>query len=110
MFTGLVGAVGELQVLEAHPQGLRISVGTPWADLQLGESICVDGACLTVAALVPQGLVADISVETARRTTLGLLPAPRPVNLERALRPSDRLGGHLVSGHVDDVAMVTACT
>jgi riboflavin synthase len=110
MFTGLVEAVGELRVLETHPQSQRIAVSAPWADLLLGESICVDGVCLTVAALVSGGFNADISAETAGRTTLGALPAPRPVNLERALRPSDRLGGHLVLGHVDDVATVTAAT
>jgi riboflavin synthase len=110
MFTGLVQAVGELQVLERHPHGQRISISTPWTDLQLGESVSVDGACLTVAALAPGGFTADVSAETAQRTTLGLPDEPRAVNLERALRPTDRLGGHLVLGHVDQVVTVSGLT
>ncbi|HEX2880883.1 MAG TPA: riboflavin synthase [Polyangiaceae bacterium] len=107
MFTGLVQAVGELRLLEQHPQGQRLAVTAPWTDLQLGESISVDGACLTVSELTAEGFLVDISAETGRRTTLGELSESRAVNLERALRPSDRLGGHLVLGHVDQVAVVT---
>jgi riboflavin synthase len=106
MFTGLVQAVGRLQLLEQHTQGQRLSIAAPWKDLQLGESISVDGACLTVAQLTAEGFIVDVSAETAQRTTLGSSTAPRPVNLERALRPGDRLGGHLVLGHVDQVAVV----
>jgi riboflavin synthase len=107
MFTGLVQAVGQLRLLEQHPQGQRLAVTAPWTDLQLGESISVDGACLTVSELTAEGFLVDISAETGRRTTLGELSESRAVNLERALRPSDRLGGHLVLGHVDQVALVT---
>lgn len=108
MFTGLVQAVGQLQLLEQHPQQRRLFIAAPWTDLQLGESVAVDGACLTVAERVAGGFVVDISAETAQRTTLGALPGPRAVNLERALLPTDRLGGHLVLGHVDQVVTVTA--
>lgn len=108
MFTGLVQAVGQLQLLEQHSQQLRLLITAPWTDLQLGESVAVDGACLTVAQRVAGGFVVDISAETAQRTTLGALLGPCAVNLERALLPTDRLGGHLVLGHVDQVATVTA--
>jgi riboflavin synthase len=110
MFTGLVQAVGQLRLLEQYPQGQRLAISAPWKDLQLGESISIDGACLTVSELVDEGFVVDISAETAQRTTLGQLSAPRAVNLERALLPSDRLGGHLVLGHVDQVGVVCGRT
>jgi riboflavin synthase len=112
MFTGLVEGVGRLA--GRSPRGgdarLRIDAGTlPWGDaarIALGESIAVNGTCLTVVAFDGSGFEADASNETLALTTLGVLGEGRPVNLERALRADARLGGHLVSGHVDGVGRV----
>ena len=112
MFTGLIEGVGRLAAREMRggDARLRIDVGTlPWgdgADVRLGESISVNGTCLTVVSFDATGFDADASNETLALTTLGELPAGRALNLERAVRPSDRLGGHLVSGHVDGVGTV----
>ena len=109
MFTGLIEGVGTLAGRESRggDARLRIDAGTlPFADIALGESIAVNGACLTVAAFDARGFEADASNETLALTTLGELAIGRPLNLERAMRPSDRLGGHLVSGHVDGVGKV----
>jgi riboflavin synthase len=83
--------------------------GSPEA-LEIGESIAVNGACLTVAAALPSGFEADLSAETLAATTLGRLPLGARVNLERALALGDRLGGHLVQGHVDGVARIESVT
>jgi riboflavin synthase len=111
MFTGLIQGVGRLAARE--PRGgdlrLRIAPGTlPRAPLAMGESIAVSGVCLTVVAFDADGFEADVSNETLAHTTLGGLPDGAVVNLERALLPTDRLGGHLVSGHVDAVGAVAA--
>lgn len=88
---------------------MRIDAGTlPFDHVEAGESIAVNGACLTVVAFDAGGFEADASSETLAVTTLGRLPVGRPLNLERALRAGDRLGGHLVSGHVDGVGTVAA--
>ena len=111
MFTGLVQGVGQLaaRTLRGGDARLRIAIGTlPLADAQLGESIAVNGVCLTVVAFDGTAFEADASNETLALTTLGVLPIDAPLNLERALRASDRLGGHLVSGHVDGVGKVLA--
>ena len=111
MFTGLVQGVGHLAARTARggDARLRIAIGTlPLADAQLGESIAVNGVCLTVVAFDGAAFEADASNETLALTTLGVLPIDAPLNLERALRASDRLGGHLVSGHVDGVGKVLA--
>ena len=106
MFTGLVQAVGRL---ERRGQQLLVSGCAPFAPLQLGDSVAVDGVCLTVAACVGDGFLADVSEETLQRTTLGAKSMGRgAANLEPALRLADRLGGHLVSGHVDGGGTVTA--
>ena len=107
MFTGLVAGVGRLAA--RTPAGgdvrLRIEAGSlPFDDVQLGESIAVNGCCLTVVEFDAGAFAVDASTETLALTTLGALPIGAPVNLERALRASDRLGGHLVSGHVDGLA------
>ena len=109
MFTGLIEGVGRLASREARggDARLRIDAGTlPFGDVQLGESIAVNGVCLTVVTFDATGFDADASTETLGLTTLGALPPSRPVNLERAMRPTDRLGGHMVSGHVDGVGTV----
>lgn len=111
MFTGLVEGVGRLAARDAvgGDARLRIDAGTlPFAGVALGESIAVNGVCLTVVAFDAAGFTADASNETLALTTLGALPVGRAVNLERAMRPTDRLGGHLVSGHVDGVGRVAA--
>jgi len=107
MFTGIVEATGSLARASSSGDGFRVTIRAPFTGLELGESVAVNGACLTVSALVEGGFEADISAETARRTTLGALPNPAEVNLERAVAAGDRLGGHLVSGHVDGVVRVT---
>lgn len=109
MFTGLIEGVGALA--SSEPRGgdvrLRIQAGTlPFNEVRLGESIAVNGVCLTVIAFDDAGFEADVSTETLALTTLGRLGPGTPVNLERAMRPHDRLGGHLVSGHVDGVGAV----
>ena len=109
MFTGLIEGVGRLAACETRggDARLRIEVGTlPFADVALGESISVNGVCLTVVAFDATSFEADASNETLALTTLGALPVGRSLNLERAMRPTDRLGGHLVSGHVDGVGNV----
>lgn len=109
MFTGLIEGVGALAAREARggDARLRIATGTlPFDGVTLGESICVNGVCLTVVAFDDTHFEADASNETLALTTLGTLSPGRALNLERAMRPSDRLGGHLVSGHVDGVGRV----
>lgn len=109
MFTGLIQAVGRLQARELRggDQRLRFEFGAmPAHDIELGESIAVSGCCLTVVAFDAQGFDADVSNESLALTTLGGLPIGAAVNLERSLLPTTRLGGHLVSGHVDAVGAV----
>ena len=105
MFTGLVQSVGTIQ---RRSGAVVVSGCSPFAPLVLGDSVAVDGVCLTVAELVADGFRADVSEETLRRTTLGRKSEQGgSVNLEPALRLSDRLGGHLVSGHIDAPGEVT---
>ena len=106
MFTGLVQAVGQLQHVQQRDGDLRMTFALgnlPIDEMQAGESICTAGVCLTVVAFDAASFSADVSNETIARTTLGRLTAGAPVNLERALLPSSRMGGHFVSGHVDGV-------
>ena len=109
MFTGLIAGVGHLAAREMRggDARLRVERGTlDCAGVELGESIAVNGVCLTVVAFDAGGFEADASNETLALTTLGDLPIGAALNLERALRADDRLGGHLVSGHVDGVGRV----
>ncbi|TDR48754.1 riboflavin synthase alpha chain [Tahibacter aquaticus] len=111
MFTGIIQAVGRIAALEPVGGDLRISIdasGLDLADVRLGDSIAVDGVCLTAIALDGTQFAADVSVETLNCTTLGQLKPGSRVNLEKALRLADRLGGHLVSGHVDGVGEVVS--
>jgi riboflavin synthase len=107
MFTGLIEAVGEIVEIKPTPGGFRLRLVTGLApELTPGESLAVNGVCLTVVAADADGVHADVSPETARITTLGSLKRGSLVNLERPLRADARLGGHFVQGHVDTVATV----
>ena len=111
MFTGIIKARGEIAAMEKRGGDVRLSVrsdGMPWADYELGESIAVNGVCLTAVALHADGFDTDVSVETLDVTALGSLKVGSAVNLEPALSLGDRLGGHLVSGHVDCTGKVTS--
>lgn len=106
MFTGLIESEGIITRVERASGGIRLEVYAPefGRDMAIGDSIAVDGACLTVVKFIRGAFIADVSEETASRTTLGKLTQGDKVNLERALRLSDRLGGHLVTGHIDGTA------
>ncbi len=110
MFTGIITAVGRILSIQEHGRDRRLQVEAPGWNLDefdLGESIAVNGVCLTVVTRAGQCFAADVSVETLDCTTLGELAAGARVNLERALLAGQPLGGHLVSGHVDGVGEVT---
>lgn len=109
MFTGIIQAVGKLVASENRHGDKRLHIHTADLDLSdviLGDSIATNGVCLTVVELPGDGFWADVSVETLDHTTLGTLKNGSRVNLEKALRASDRLGGHIVSGHVDGVGEI----
>jgi riboflavin synthase len=109
MFTGLVAAVGEVVSLERDEQGGLLEIAAPIAvELRPGDSIAVNGACLTAREIDGARFRVDVVAETLRRTTLGELAGGSRVNLELPLRLSDRLGGHVVLGHVDGVGEVRA--
>lgn len=108
MFTGIVEEVGTVRALQREGEAVTLSIYAPLVreGLAAGDSICVDGACLTVARLDLEGFIVGLAPETVRRTALGCLTDGARVNLERAVRVGDRLGGHLVQGHVDGVATI----
>jgi riboflavin synthase len=110
MFTGIVEELGEVVSVEHLDGAARITVRGPQvtADVRHGDSIAVNGTCLTVTGLSGSDFTADVMAETLRRTGLGDLAPGAPVNLERSLRVGDRLGGHMVQGHVDGVGAVTS--
>ena len=108
MFTGIIAAVGAVREVKPAAGGVRVAIDTAalaLADVRSGDSIAVDGVCLTAVRLQSSGFEADVSQETLNCTT-GFAPGAK-VNLEKSLRLADRLGGHLVSGHVDGVGTVT---
>lgn len=109
MFTGIVTDMGEIRSVEQRGD-LRARIGTSYdmAGVDMGASICCDGVCLTVVAKGPDWFDVDVSAETVSKTNLGTWAPGRQVNLERSLRVGDELGGHIVSGHVDGLAEVTA--
>ena len=107
MFTGLVAGLGSVDAVEPDGRGVRLRVATPLgAELAAGDSVAVNGVCLTAVEPGPGGFGADVMAETLRRSSLGPLGAGDEVNLELPLRASDRLGGHIVQGHVDGVGAV----
>ncbi len=111
MFTGIIQAKGSIAALERRGGDVRLSVqsdGLPFASYDVGESIAVNGVCLTAVALRDDGFDTDVSVETLDVTSLGGLGIGDDVNLEPSLSLGDRLGGHLVSGHVDCLGAVTS--
>jgi riboflavin synthase len=111
MFTGIVQDLGRIVSRESRGVDARLTIATErmkLANVAIGDSICVQGVCLTVTSLTGSAFTADVSHETLSLTTLGELQVNSQVNLEPSLRAGDPLGGHLVSGHVDGVARVTA--
>jgi riboflavin synthase len=106
MFTGIITAVGTIQETTRTAGGVELSIACPFSDLELGESIAMDGACLTVQAITSAGFTVHVVRTSLDRTRLGEYIAGIRVNLERALRMGERLGGHLVQGHVDGVGQV----
>ena len=113
MFTGIVQAVGRIARREARGGDTRLEIacgGLDLSDVAAGDSICVSGVCLTALDIGAGTFAADVSLETLSCTTLGALECGAGVNLEKSLRLADRLGGHLVSGHVDGVGRVLAVT
>ncbi len=103
MFTGIIEELGKIAAVENHAAGARIVVAAEvvTSDIHNGDSIAVNGVCLTAVDVSPASFAADVSPETLERTTLGDLKIGSPVNLERAVTPATRLGGHIVQGHVD---------
>lgn len=113
MFTGIIKARGIIEAMEQRGGDVRLRVrsdGMPWSDYEIGESIAVNGVCLTAVSLYEDGFDTDVSVETLDVTGLAGLAVGSSVNLEPAISLGERLGGHLVSGHVDCTGKVTART
>jgi riboflavin synthase len=111
MFTGLVAGMGSVSAVEEDGEGVRLRVTTPLgADLAQGDSVAVNGVCLTAVDPTAEGFRADVMAETLRRSSLGPLGQGDQVNLELPLRASDRLGGHIVQGHVDGTGTVESAS
>lgn len=109
MFTGIIESVGRIEAIHKQGEDFSLQVhcsGLDMSDVKLGDSIAVNGVCLTAVSLSEQVFSADVSAETIRHTSLGALNQGDRVNLEKALTPTSRLGGHLVSGHVDGLGKV----
>lgn len=111
MFTGIIQAQGQVVAADRRSGDVRLGIQSSemdWADVELGDSIATNGVCLTVVELTGAGFVADVSIETLDLTTVGAWAPGTQVNLEKALTPQSRLGGHIVSGHVDGVGEVVS--
>ncbi len=110
MFTGLVEEIGHVKSLQRHDSSLQLAIGAAKVleGTKIDDSMCVSGVCLTVIAHDADSFTVQVVDETLRKTSLGNLSVGSRVNLERALRPSDRLGGHFVQGHVDGVAHIVS--
>lgn len=112
MFTGIIEEIGTLDRIERGASFCKLSIRATQIidDCKPGDSIAVNGACLTVTRVLSNGFVADVMAETMRRSNLENLSTGDKVNLERSLRPTDRMGGHIVAGHVDDVGVILKLT
>ncbi len=109
MFTGLVEDLGRVAAVDATEDGVRLTLATTLVpEIGLGDSVAVNGVCLTATTLTGEAVTADVMHESLRRSSLGELAAGDPVNLELALRADARLGGHIMQGHVDGLARVSA--
>jgi riboflavin synthase len=106
MFTGIVAELGEVAGIEQRGDAARLTIRGSTEDVSPGESIAVSGVCLTVTGILDGTFTADVMGETLNRSGLGALTPGAPVNLERSVRPADRLGGHLVQGHVDGTGRI----
>jgi riboflavin synthase len=109
MFTGIIKAKGSISAINRQGGDVRLTVksdGLPWGEYEIGESIAVNGVCLTIVAFHDDGFETDVSIETLDVTALGKLATGSEVNLEPAVSLGERLGGHLVSGHIDCVGQV----
>jgi riboflavin synthase len=107
MFTGIVKEMGRVETVESSDDGARLRIDAKLAsELEAGDSVAVNGACLTATSVSDEGFEADVMHQTLSLTTLGDLEAASPVNLELPLRATDRLGGHVVQGHIDGTATV----
>ncbi|WP_448546633.1 riboflavin synthase [Thalassotalea fusca] len=113
MFTGIIEAVGTIQSIQVNSEGARITIATnilDMSDVKLGDSIATNGICLTVVAFDDHSFSADVSKETLSRTGFANYGVGQKVNLEKAMLPTTRFGGHIVSGHVDAVATIVSVT
>jgi riboflavin synthase len=110
MFTGIVAELGEVAGIDHHGDAARLTIRGSTEDVALGESIAINGVCLTVTAILDGTFTADVMGETLSRSGLGALTSGDPVNLERSVRLADRMGGHLVQGHVDATATIISRT
>lgn len=108
MFTGIIERTARVIGVAKGPAFLRLTIASNWADVQDGESVAINGVCLTVAEQVPGEIMFDVVKETLARTNLGMLGEGDAVNVERSLRVGDRLSGHFVQGHVDGPATLVA--
>ena len=110
MFTGIIEEVGTLRSVQrgAHSAVLTIGASRVLSDLKIGDSVAVNGVCLTATRWLPDGFTADVMHETLNRSALGTLGPGSPVNLERAMAANGRFGGHIVAGHVDGVGTIAA--
>ncbi len=108
MFTGIIEELGTVKTVKSGAKSatLQVQASIVVSDVKVGDSICVNGVCLTVVEFSRSGFTAEVMAETLRMSDLGGLRPGGRVNLERALRPSDRMGGHLVSGHIDGVGVI----
>ena len=108
MFTGLIEEIGEIKSIEKGAKSARITIKSEKVlqEIKLGDSICTNGVCLTVTEFTSNTFSVDVMAETVRSSNLGELKSGSKVNLERALRLSDRLGGHIVSGHIDGIGTI----
>ena len=112
MFTGIIEELGKISALTKHSSGAKIQISAKIVteNTNEGDSIAVNGVCLTALEITPNGFAADVSQETLNRSTLGNLKVGAAVNLERAVTPSTRLGGHIVQGHVDATGKFLSAT